>query len=670
MDRNTLLGLGLIGVILALFTYFNQPSEAELAAQKEKQELAEQQKAEDETRNKEQEEENKGSDKKSSSANSLVVKQNAEGTPITDSLGRTIYLDTVTGRDTVMIEQGGNRSNKDLKIASADIVDEQTATLENSKIRVVLTNKGGGVKSVFLKEHQTYSDYEPDNENEEIEPLQLFDSESATNQLVFNKNGQKIETSQQAYKVKEQTDRRVVFASSYGDGQTIEHHYSIDPDKYHVEYTVKMKGFEGEVTPENVRLNWNVELLKTERLLSEQRRTSTVFFKENGGSYDYLSEFSDDQFAAETDVDWVAFKQSYFSSILMPKTPFAKSGTTFKVSGYPEGSEKDSTHIKQYETTLNLDLDNTNDAQASMTWFFGPNKYDLLSSYENESQDIINLGWGLFRWINIYAIQPIFTWLASFGMNLGLAILLLTLVVKLVLTPIQWKMYSSSAKMRILKPEIEEINNKFPNKEDAMKKQMETMTLYRESGASPLSGCVPMLIQMPILFAVFRFFPSSFTLRQEGFLWAEDLSSYDSVADLGFNIPFYGDHISLFTLLMAGTTLFYTVMNSSNMQQPSQPGMPNMKVIMYIFPIMMIFFFNNYASGLSFYYFVSTLISILTMLAIKNFFVDEDKLKAKMAARKASKQGEGGKKGKKSKFQERLEDMQKAQQEKLKNKKK
>ena len=672
MDRNTLIGLGLIGVILALFTYFNQPTEAELAAQKEKQELAEKQKEED-AKQKEDDissEEKKEETSDDSKSSSLIAKTDEEGNTLTDSLGRTIYTDTITERDTVLVNDKTSSSSNSTELASTSDIEEKTVVLENNKIKVVLTNKGGGVKTVYLKEHQTYSDYEPDNDKEEIEPLELFNAEHATNQLVFNKDGRKIETSMQAYEVKKQTESLVVFAANYGDGQTIEHHYSISPDQYHMEYTVQMKGFQGEVTPENVRLNWNVELLKTERLLSEQRRTSTVFFKENGGSYDYLSEFSDDEFAAETDVDWVAFKQSYFSSILMPKTPFAKSGTTFKISTFGEGSEKDSTHIKEYETSLNLDFENTNDARATMTWFFGPNEYDLLASYENESEDIINLGWGLFRWINVYAIQPIFTWLAGFGINLGLAILLLTFIVKLVLTPIQWKMYSSSAKMRILKPEIEEINKKFPNKEDAMKKQMETMTLYRESGASPLSGCVPMLIQMPILFAVFRFFPSSFTLRQESFLWAEDLSSYDSVADLGFNIPFYGDHISLFTLLMAGTTLFYTVMNSSNMQQPSQPGMPNMKIIMYFFPIMMIFFFNNYASGLSFYYFVSTLISILTMLAIKNFFVDEDKLKAKMANRKEQKQAKGGAKGKKSKFQQRLEDMQKQQQEKLKNKKK
>jgi YidC/Oxa1 family membrane protein insertase len=230
-------------------------------------------------------------------------------------------------------------------------------------------------------------------------------------------------------------------------------------------------------------------------------------------------------------------------------------------------------------------------------------------------------------------------------------------------------MFVSSVKMRILKPEVDALNAKYPKQEDAMKKQMEMMSLYRESGASPLAGCLPMLLQMPILLAVFRFFPAAFELRQKGFLWAEDLSSFDSILDFSFHIPFYGDHISLFTLLMAGTTLAYTYMNSGNMQTPQQPGMPDMRVIMYIFPFMMIFFFNNYSAGLSYYYFISTLLSIVMMVGIKQFFVDEEKLKVKMAERKAN-SAANPKAKKKSRFQERLEEMQRQQQEMLKNRKK
>src|SRR5690554_396945 len=652
MDKNTLIGLGLIGVILALFTFYNQPSEKEL-----KERMAQQEQVAQSNKEAAEKTENKSTSKSKVEKSEPIPLLDESGNPILDSLGNTV-IDSLSTQETTKV---GLVKSKD--------VDEEIFTLENDKLKIILTNKGGGVKSVYLKEHQTYDNFRKNEGTDKITPLQLFDEEIASNGLLFKIDGKEIHTSSIAFEVLRQTADYVSLIAHFEDGKSIEQVYSITPEQYHINYEVKMKGFEGEVNPDKVFLDWHVELLKTEKLLSEQRRISTIFFKEKNGSYDYLSEYSDDEYAAVTDVDWIAFKQSYFSSIMMPDNAFKKEGTTFKIVNYAEGSEKDSTHVKAYTSTINLGLNNTGNGSAQMKWFFGPNDYDLLESYTNGTEDLINYGWGLFRWINIYAIQPLFIWFAGFGMNLGIAILLLTVVVKLILTPIQWKMYASSAKMRILKPEVEEINKKYPEKSDAMKKQMEMMTLYRESGASPLAGCVPMLIQMPILFAVFRFFPSTFTLRQEGFLWAEDLSSYDSILDLSFNIPFYGSHVSLFTLLMAITTLFYTVLNSSNMQQPSQPGMPNMKIIMYFFPIMMIFFFNNYASGLSYYYFISTLMSILTMVMIKNFFVNEDKLKAKMAARQDSSKKEG-KKGGKSKFQERLEQMQKAQQEKLKNGKK
>ncbi|MBW7868252.1 MAG: membrane protein insertase YidC [Brumimicrobium sp.] len=634
MDKNTLIGLGLIGLILVVFTFYNQPSGEELdklIAQQEQADKAAKEKADKRTDNKETE------------ANKVSV------------------IDTLSLSNDSIVSAPLNT------IISSQDAQEETYFLENNKIKVILTNKGGGVKSVFLKEYQTYTDFAKNKEGKEINPLELFNESVATNGLIFSEKDKEINTKEIAFQLDKQTEEYISFIANFGEDKTIEQIYYITPDQYHINYEVKLNGF-GEVKPNTVLLDWRADLLKTERLLSEQRRLSTVFFKSSKGKYDYLSEMSDDEEKLEADAEWVAFKQSYFSSVMMPKSAFLKEGSFLKIHKIGENTEKDSTHIKSYTAVVNLGLSNTNSATAEIKWYFGPNDYDILSSYQNGSEDIINYGWGLFRWLNIYIIQPIFVWLANFGINLGIAILLLTIIIKLVLTPIQWKMYASSAKMRILKPEIDELNKKYPNKEDAMKKQMEMMTLYKESGASPLAGCVPMLIQMPLLFAVFRFFPATFTLRQQGFLWAEDLSSYDSVWDFGFHIPLYGDHVSLFTLLMAITTFFYTILNNSTMAQPTQPGMPNMKIIMYIFPFMMIFFFNNYSSGLSFYYFISTLMSILTMIMIKKFFVDEEKLKAKMAAKKADAQ-QSGKKAGKSKFQERLEQMQKAQQEKLKNRK-
>lgn len=643
MDKKTLIGLGIIGVILAMFTFYNQPTKEELKEREAQQEQLDkdQTKAHQETEN--------GS-----------FMDSVSNSSVEDSLRNVI-----ASNDSIKSAEGDSTLNPGVvKLAK---VEEEDFVLENNNIKVILTNLGGGVKSVFLKKYQTYRKFIDNKGTDKIDPLQLFNEDKATNSLKFNDNGREINTDALAFEISKQTDNLISFIAHIDSDRTIEQIYTIQPDRYDIDYEVKMKGFEKEVEPGQVYLDWKLDLLKTERLLTEQRRYSTVFYYAKD-SYDYLSEHSDDDAVAENNIDWVAFKQSYFSSILMPKNGFKKEGTTFDVKTIPEGAEGDSTIVKSYASTMNLGITNTANGSASMKWYFGPNDYELLKTYDNGTEDLLNYGWGLFRWINVLVIQPIFEWLVNFGMNLGLAILLLTVIIKLFLTPIQWKMYVSSAKMKILKPEIEEINEKYPNKSDAMAKQSETMALYRESGASPLSGCLPMLIQMPILFAVFRFFPSTFALRQQGFLWAEDLSSYDSVMDLSFHIPFYGSHVSLFTLLMAATTLIYTVLNSSNQMQSSQPGMPNMKIIMYFFPFMMIFFFNNYASGLSFYYFISTLMSILTMVAIKKFFVDEEKLKAKMSERQKAKQ-KGGKKGK-SKFQERLEEMQKAQQVKLKDKKK
>ena len=459
------------------------------------------------------------------------------------------------------------------------------------------------------------------------------------------------------------TKTSAIYEAQFAEG-TIRQTYKLKKGhdlSYHIE-VLDNKGF----ILDNTVLNWAADFKKTERLFSEQRRVSTICFEQTESGLDYLSETASESGAAEEDIKWVAFKQSYFSAILHPANAFPKKGTKFFIQNFKEGHPQAWTHLKGYHATMALDFQNN---AASFNWFFGPNDYEVLQSYNSGYDDILNFGWGLFRWINIYAVQPIFNLLVDNGIALGWAILILTLILKTILMPVQWKMFVSSVKMRILKPEIDELNAKYPKQEDAMKKQMEMMTLYRESGASPLAGCLPMLIQMPILLAVFRFFPAAFELRQKGFLWAEDLSSYDSILDFGFHLPIYGDHISLFTLLMAGTTLAYTYMNSGNMQTPQQPGMPDMRIIMYIFPFMMIFFFNNYSAGLSYYYFISTLMSILMMVLIKRFFVNEDKLKVKMAERKAN-SAANPKAKKKSRFQEKLEEMQRQQQEMLKNRKK
>ncbi len=618
MDKKNMYGLFLIGLILTVFAISNQPSKEELAKQqkeKAKQEALAVKKDADE-------------DKKTDSAKPETTVQKKHVNPLYVSKGELIRL-------------------------------------ENEKIIVDFSTKGGKVAAVYLKEFETYKNY-AENKGKKI-PLKLFEDGDASNELSFPMDGKKFKTGNLGFEVKRKTKSSITFTLSPEEGQTIEYVYRLKKDAYDLDYYINIKGLDKKVVAQNIQLDWKTSFRKTERLFKSQRMVSTVCFYNNTKGIDYLSETTSDDEKAEDKIDWVAFKQSYFSSILTPEKGFGKSGSEMKIRAFREGDKKYWSHIKDYSASLNLDISNAGNSSTKLNWYFGPNDYQVLKSYDKHYDDILNFGWGLFRWINLYAVQPIFNLFTNSGMGLGIAILMLTLVLKLILMPIQWKMYVSSAKMRILKPEIDELNKKFPNKEDAMKKQVEMMSLYRESGASPLAGCIPMLIQMPILLAVFRFFPAAFELRQKSFVWAEDLSSYDSIWNFGVNIWPYGDHMSLFTLLMAATTLVYTYLNSGNVQQPQQEGMPNMKVIMYIFPIMMIFIFNDYSAGLSYYYFISTLISILMMVAIKQFFVDEDKLKEKMAARKMEKSTTVKKK---SKFQERLEQMQKLQQEQKNAKKK
>ena len=656
MDKNTILGLGLIGAILVTFTLINKPKEPT------KEELAKQKKEIKAAINNANEKETAKVVAKSEEkiAKILVPKLDKNKVQFKDENGALIFTNTLTKKDTAITEVAKEKEETN------QIVKGEIIRLETNKLAFDFSTKGGILAAVYLKEYQSYTDFA--SKNKKWIPLKLFGENDAVNELSFPLDGKQFATGNQLFTVVDSSKTGITFELKRENEQVIQFVYSLKPNAYDMDFEVKLKGFAGKVNPKNVMLNWNADLKKSERLLNAQRLVSTVCFKYKNEEQDWLSEASDDEEKMEQAVEWIAFKQSYFSSIMKPIAGFDKTGSTLKIKKFGETEDRNHSHIKRYEASVNLAFANTGDASAKINWFFGPNDYEVLKSYDSNYEDIINYGWGLFRWINIYAIQPLFNLLAGSGWGFGIVILLVTLIIKLFLMPIQWKMYVSSAKMRILKPEVDELNAKFPNKEDAMKKQMEMMSLYRTSGASPLAGCVPMLIQMPILLAVFRFFPAAFELRQQPFLWAEDLSSYDSVYNFGTYLPLYGDHISLFTLLMAATTLVYTYVNSGNMQQPTQPGMPNMKVIMYIFPFMMIFFFNNYSSGLSYYYFISTLISILIMVAIKQFFVDEDKLKEKMSARKAAASTGNSAVKKKSKFQERLEQMQKAQIEAKKKK--
>ena len=611
MDKNTTIGLVLIGILLTVFTVINQPSSEDLKKARQEQ-------------------------TKTENTEKPKAKKQPESTAENDPK--------------IIRDQQPNKGFDVLPLLPEAPIKK--IILENERLKIAINSQGAGLASVHLKNYHSYDQFI----KKQSQALCLFSDNDAENFLIIPGA---LSTKNLVFTAKE-SKNKVELTGIVDQNRRVVVEYDLNEDQ-RLNYSVRLEGFTTQEVAKT-QLKWYLNFRRTERKLKEQRKTTTICFQEKEHGMDYLSETSDDYEKVERPIEWVAFKQSYFSAILHAEKPFKAQDGKLLVSTFKEGSEKEFSHIKEMKMSLTPTFDASNSAKFS--WFFGPNEYNLLASYDSDYDDILNYGWGLFRWINLYAVQPIFDVLVGNGVGAGLAILLLTLILKLILMPIQWKMFVSSVKMKILKPQIEKINEKFPKKEQAMEKQTAMMGLYRDSGASPLSGCIPMLIQMPILLAVFRFFPANFDLRQQPFLWAEDLSSFDSIWDFGFNLWPYGDHMSLFTLLMSGTTLIYTYMNSGNMQQPTQPGMPDMRIIMYIFPVLMIFFFNDYAAGLSYYYFISTLITILLMFAIKRFFVDEEKLRVKMEERSAKATANPRKK---SKFQERLEEMQRKANEAQKN---
>jgi YidC/Oxa1 family membrane protein insertase len=404
-----------------------------------------------------------------------------------------------------------------------------------------------------------------------------------------------------------------------------------------------------------LNLDWRIDMPRQEKSRKNEQNVSTVYYKYLGDDVGKLRETRDGSQSLTTSVKWISFKQQFFSSVLVAGNSF--SSAQVSTTSFDESYDD---LLKRMTASIDIPYNSRENNQIPMSFFFGPNHFQTLKQYGLELESQIPLGWTIMGWINRFVVIPVFNYLDSFNLNYGIIILLLTLMLKLALFPIAYKTYLSSARMRVLKPDIDALSEKFPKKEDAMKKQQAVMALYKKAGVNPMAGCVPMLLQLPILLALFRFFPASIELRQEGFLWADDLSSYDSILDLPFTIPFYGDHVSLFTLLMTVSTIIYTRMNSQMMSTGTQ--MPGMKTMLYIMPIMLLGIFNNFASGLSYYYFLANVITFGQMYAFR-FMIDEDKIHKKIEENKK-------KPVKKSGWQKRLEDMAKQQQVQQKKRKK
>jgi YidC/Oxa1 family membrane protein insertase len=421
-------------------------------------------------------------------------------------------------------------------------------------------------------------------------------------------------------------------------------------------YTVNLKT-EGMQTLLNSSIlpnfSWKTDAFRNSRSIDYENRYTEYTFGYEEDRVDYLSLNGEDKESREG-IRWISYRQHFFSSVLIPSTPIASAELTSIDLASDENLEEKFT--KTFKTSYSLGLTNGN-LNTQLTFYNGPTDYDSLKALDGDLETSIPMGWGIFGWINRVIFLPLFGFLSSF-LSFGIAIIVMTVIVRLAMSPVTYKSYVSQIKMKVLRPDIEIINNKY--KDDAVKRQQETMSLYSRAGANPMSGCVPALLQLPIFYALFSFFPVAFVLRDKSFLWADDLSSYDSVYDLGFSIPFYGDHISLFPILASIAIFFYTQMTTGQQAMPQQPGMPNMKIIMYLMPLMMLFFFNNYASGLSLYYFVSNLLTIILMLVIKNYIVNDQKILSKIEENKKKPKKAGGFSSRLQKAMEQAEKQKKA----------
>lgn len=557
--------------------------------------------------------------------------------------------------NTINQESSYSKINKsDFGVFSeSSFAKDEEVVLENEKIKLVISNKGGQIKSVVIKEGPNQKKYTTYTGEE----LEIFNSDSSVFNLNFS-TGISINTKDLFFKPifynTSENQNSVTMRLSIDSIHYVDFNYRINDD-YLVDFNINLIGMD-EIIPKELNymnLEWQMKTPQTEKSKSNQDMYTGIYYQflADQDDIDYLGyTTAEDEEQLSNKLSWVAFQQQFFSSILVSKSGLENASLFSK-------KNENSKYIKNLSAKFELPYNHNRNEQIDFQFYFGPNHYKQLQSYNSKFEEIIPLGWGIFGWVNKYIIINIFDFLSKFFTNYGLIIFILTVIIKLALSPFTYKAYLSQAKMKVLKPEIDKMTEKHKGK-DPMKVQQETMNLYRKAGVNPMGGCLPMLFQFPILIAMFRFFPASIELRSEAFLWADDLSAYDSIYDLPFEIPFYGDHISLFTLLMTISTLLYTRMNS----QMASGQMAQMKWMMYLMPIMFLGFFNNYAAGLSYYYFLANMFTFSQQYFMKKF-IDEDAILRQLEENKK-------KPKKKSNFQKKLEEMQKRQEQKLKSKNK
>jgi YidC/Oxa1 family membrane protein insertase len=627
MDRNSLIGIIIIAVLFVAYFQYTKPSKEQLQKIKRQQDSI----AQVEARKK------------------AELKKDKPVKSIQDSVAAN-KIDTTLQSDSI---KNIELVNKLGIFAKGGIGEKKYITLENKKLKITFSTLGGKIHSVELKGYKTY-DGKPIvllNGDSTIFGLNFFANNKniTTNNLYFTPS---IKANNDTIKVKN-SPQTLVMSLNLDNGRKIAYEYTVFPDSFLIDFNIKINNLNKIIAnnTSTIMFDWQYKAKQFEKSRTNENRYTTIYYKHYQDDVDNLSYASDDKEEIPTKIKWIAFKQQFFSSIIIAKTSFEN--TLIEQKNIKKGK-----YIKDFHANIMLAYPITAppNYQFKANMLFVPNKFKLLRKYsKNYEKDndlqldkILKLGWAIFGWVNKYLIIPIFDFLSSFIHNYGLIILLLTIIIKAMLFPFTYKSYMSSAKMRVLKPQIDEIYKKIP-KEKNLERQQAVMALYKKAGVSPMGGCLPMLLQLPILYAMFMFFPTSIELRQQSFLWAKDLSAPDSILDLPFNIPFYGDHVSLFALLMAISMVIYTKMQQN--MNPSQSSMPGMKGMMYVMPILFLGFMNNYSAALSYYYFLANLITML-QIYIFNKSVDEKKILAQLEKNKQ-------KPVKKSKFQQRMEEMAK-----------
>ena len=628
-DLNSIIGFALIFGILIFIMYQNQPDPKVVAAEKAQKELL----------------------IKEDKVKALEAKTVAKATVAVAATGDSTQLAQL--QKTL----GNFAYSATLPSAKAGVT-----TIENDLVKLTIANKGGYIVEATLKQFEKFKKgsgqlvqlVKDNNANLNVQLLTSDNRTLNSKDLYFEPTLTKVGA-----------DQILSMKLKAGANEFLEYKYILKPNDYMIGFDIRSQGLNKVLnTAKPLDLEWNLKTYRNEKSVSYENRYTEIYFEHEDGKIDYAGLGQTEESDLEK-ATFIAFKQHFFSTILLSKTPLETAKV--KSDNLVIDDKIDTTYTKQFKANIPLAFTN-GELDHKMSWYFGPTDYKTLKSYDQNLEKIISLGWGIFGWINKFIFIPLFGFLSSY-IAYGIAIIVFTILIKIAMSPITFKSFLSQAKMKVLRPEITELGEKF--KKDPMKKQQETMKLYNKAGVNPMAGCIPALIQLPFMYASFQFFPSAFELRQKSFLWADDLSSFDEIIRLPFYIPFYGNHISLFPVLASIAIFFYMKMTSGDQQMagPQQEGMPDMakmmKIMIYVSPIMMLFFFNSYGAGLSLYNFISNLITIGIMIVIKRYFIDSDKIHAQIQENKLKEPKKQGK------FQKKLQEvMEQAEAQKAQQKKK